>query len=77
MYNYMIVIRNGKIVWKLGPNRPFLLNNLCTVENSTLSFSTCNKCKQSFLWENQTLQNLTLVKFLIAINSFTMEADII
>ena len=25
---YSIVIRNGKIVWKHGPNRPFLLCNL-------------------------------------------------
>ena len=73
-----IVIRNGKIVWKLGPNGPFLLNNLCTAENSTQSFSTCNKCKKAFLRESQTLQNLTIVKFLIAFNSvikFYMPGD--
>ena len=29
---YCIVIRNGKIVWKHGPNRPFFLYNL-TSEN--------------------------------------------
>ena len=51
----IIIIRNGKIVWKLGPNGPFLLNKLCTAENSTQSFSTCSKCKQTFLRENQTL----------------------
>ena len=74
----IIVVRNEKIVWKLGPNGPSLLNNLCTLENSTQSFSICNKCKQIFLRENRTLQNLTLVKFLIAINSvitFDMPED--
>ena len=51
----IIVIRNGKIVWKLGPHGPSLLNNLRTAENSTQSFSTCNKWKQTFLLENQKL----------------------
>ena len=51
----IIVIRNGKIVWKLGPHGPSLLNNLRTAENSTQSFSTCNKWKQTFLRENQKL----------------------
>ena len=65
-----IVIRNGKIVWKLGPNGPSLLNNLCTAEKSTQSFSTCNKRKQTFLPEK--------VKLLIVINSvitFEMPGD--
>ena len=55
LFNMNIVIRNEKIAWKLGPNGPFLLNDLCTAEKSTQSFSTCNKCKQTFLRENQTL----------------------
>ena len=73
-----IVIRSRKIVWKLKPNGPLLLNNLRTAENLSHSFSRCNRCKQTISRENQTLLNLTQVKFLIAINSvitFYMSED--